>query len=1063
MKKKKLCAMLVSAAMTAGTLAVLPMTGTVLYADTQFVADDFEVCYDGWTNKGDLTELNACDGEGLDGSRGMKVTNRQCSEDGVYSEKGFYLGGGTNYDYSIAVRNDGTVADTFRLNLRWLYPDGETYESTELVSETLQPGAWTTLAASFTAPDDTVNLTLSLNSDTTVDFSFDHVIVSGKEKIDNTVNAAGTACLKDMYANYFRFGTCMPGHAVNNSKITGIVLREFNSVTCENELKPDATLVQSGSTDTNIKVSLNSAAAILNFCVQNNIAVRGHTFVWHSQTPDWFFKENFNGNWTSTSVMDKRMESYIKNMFSALEKQYPTLNLYAYDVCNECFSEQGTPRSAGSNNSNPGSSAWVQVYGNNSFIEKAFTYAKQYAPEGCSLFYNDYNEYIGAKMNGIYNQVSDLYSKGLIDGVGMQSHLSGTYPDLNTYKAALEKYSSIGCQIQVTELDITDTSASQYKNIVQAILDTDKKHDNVTALVVWGTTDDTSWRSSGNPLLFNAQGGKKDTYEAVASIVPQSDWGDGDNPAGGGGVPPKPIELDKDGYWFHSTFEEDEDGWSNRGENTVSQSKTAAYESSGSLLVSGRKEAWNGAGYTLNPKMIIPGTAYSFSAVVMQNAGASEDLALTLQYTDSAGTDNYVNIAKATAAKGEWTQLANTSFKIPSDASNMLLYVETPENLIDFYLDEAIAAPDGKVIKGPVTVITYKPGDVNHDEKINVTDAKLLQDFLLGESVTIYGDTADLNGDGKITAQDLTLLKRALLSTGGTITTTSTTPTGVTTTSSIGGKTPTEYMEAVRKTVTIQVPSSATANPSKKGTTTHISYYSKFAGRDKGANVYLPAGYSTSKKYPVVYCNHGIMGDESSMLGMSVIEIAANLAASGEAEEAIIVFPQMFTSKTMAQASGINLESAMAYDDFVYDIADSLMPYIESHYSVKTGRENTAICGFSMGGRESLYIGVVRNDLFGYIGCAAPAPGVTPGQDMFMSHPGCMQESELKITGDKPYVLMIAGGTNDSVVGTFPESYHNILTRNGEDHIWMSIPGAGHDNSTVTPLMYNFFRSIFKA
>ena len=57
---------------------------------------------------------------------------------------------------------------------------------------------------------------------------------------------------------------------------------------------------------------------------------------------------------------------------------------------------------------------------------------------------------------------------------------------------------------------------------------------------------------------------------------------------------------------------------------------------------------------------------------------------------------------------------------------------------------------------------------------------------------------------------------------------------------------------------------------------------------------------------------------------------------------------------------------------------------------------------------------------------------------------------------------MIAGGTNDGVVGTFPESYHNILTRNGEDHIWISVPGGGHDGSTVTPLMYHFFRNLFK-
>ncbi|MBR6761581.1 MAG: hypothetical protein IKM30_06055 [Oscillospiraceae bacterium] len=131
---------------------------------------------------------------------------------------------------------------------------------------------------------------------------------------------------------------------------------------------------------------------------------------------------------------------------------------------------------------------------------------------------------------------------------------------------------------------------------------------------------------------------------------------------------------------------------------------------------------------------------------------------------------------------------------------------------------------------------------------------------------------------------------------------------------------------------------------------------------------------------------------------------------------------------------------------------------------MKTGRDYTAITGFSMGGRESLYIGVSRPDLFGYIGAACPAPGVTPGVDMFMNHPGSMTESEFRISGpDYPYVLMIAGGTNDAVVGTFPEQYHNILTTNQTDHIWLSIPGGGHDGSCVVPLMYNFIKSVFKA
>jgi GH35 family endo-1,4-beta-xylanase len=47
------------------------------------------------------------------------------------------------------------------------------------------------------------------------------------------------------------------------------------------------------------------------------IPLRGHTFVWYSQTPDWFFRENFGGgNYVSKDVMDQRLESFIKNTFS---------------------------------------------------------------------------------------------------------------------------------------------------------------------------------------------------------------------------------------------------------------------------------------------------------------------------------------------------------------------------------------------------------------------------------------------------------------------------------------------------------------------------------------------------------------------------------------------------------------------------------------------------------------------------------------------------------------------------------------------------------------------------
>ncbi|WP_295081228.1 glycoside hydrolase family 11 protein [Ruminococcus sp.] len=245
------------------------------------------------------------------------------------------------------------------------------------------------------------------------------------------------------------------------------------------------------------------------------------------------------------------------------------------------------------------------------------------------------------------------------------------------------------------------------------------------------------------------------------------------------------------------------------------------------------------------------------------------------------------------------------------------------------------------------------------------------------------------------------------------------------------------------------------------------TYNCKYTGGQKSCNVILPPNYSASKQYPVMYVLHGIGGDENSMVsGMGVQELLAGLIAKGEAEEMIIVLPSQYTSKNGNGGGGfgINQETCEAYDNFLYDISDSLIPFIESNYSVKTGRENRAITGFSMGGREAIYIGLMRPDLFGYVGGACPAPGITPGKDMFMEHPGCMQESEMKFRniGPEPAVFMITGGTNDSVVGTFPQQYSEILTRNGVEHVYQSIPGGGHGADSVKPHLYTFMRYAFK-
>ncbi len=243
------------------------------------------------------------------------------------------------------------------------------------------------------------------------------------------------------------------------------------------------------------------------------------------------------------------------------------------------------------------------------------------------------------------------------------------------------------------------------------------------------------------------------------------------------------------------------------------------------------------------------------------------------------------------------------------------------------------------------------------------------------------------------------------------------------------------------------------------------TYYCKYTGKQKKCNVILPPNYDPNRKYPVMFILHGIMGSENDMVsGMGVQELMTGLMTSGQAEEFIVVTPNMFTSKTMDGPSGFDQQTTSQYDNFVYDVTDSLLPFIKENYSVKEGRENTAVTGFSMGGREAIYCGLMRPDVFGYVGGACPAPGITPTSDFYMTHPGCMQESEMRFRdiAPEPAVFMITGGTNDGVVQDHPKKYSDILTRNGVEHVYQSIPGGGHDANSVKPHLYTFMRYAFK-
>ena len=516
------------------------------------------------------------------------------------------------------------------------------------------------------------------------------------------------------------------------------------------------------------------------------------------------------------------------------------------------------------------------------------------------------------------------------------------------------------------------------------------------------------------------------------------------------------TDPDENGWYFHDEFEADTCSWEGRGAAGVMTSGRTNYAGKEALLVQDRTAAWNGATKALNAKAFVPGKEYSFSVNASYFDGDLTDtFYLKLQYTDANGDTQYDSIATAKGVQGKWVQLANSNYTIPAGAKDMQIYVETADTTNNFYIDEAIGAVAGTVIPGagaidvPETLI---PGDVNLDGVIDGFDLAAAKRGLAagGFDNVFSAKVADVNKSTVFDAEDVQELSSFLLK-KATAFTDQTPPEP-----EKKAYTMQEYTDMISKMVVEKEPDASHNEQAgvQYGTVKSGSYYSTTCKRNKPYNILLPANYSSSKKYPVLYCMHGYWENQDRMIikgngTMYTRQIIGNAIAAGEAEDMIVVFPYIYSSATQDSCSAMDNANNAAYDNFINDLVVDLMPHIESTYSVKTGRDNTAITGFSMGGRESLLIGMKRSDLFGYVGAICPAPGVT---------------GAFKWNSDEeaPHLLFITAGSNDTVVYSNPENYHNNFTKNSVPHIWHYVNGGYHGDNSIHAHMYNFVRAIFK-
>ena len=336
--------------------------------------------------------------------------------------------------------------------------------------------------------------------------------------------------LKDAYKDYFKVGV-----ALNVGNLTpeqeAIVVREFNSVTCENAMKPASVHPAPGVWD------WAQADSIANFCRRNGIKMRGHCLVWHNQFSDWMLKDK-KGNPVKKEVFYQLIREHIHTVVN----RYKDV-VYCWDVVNEAMSDDGRPRRWGEA-PNPYRESELYKLCGDEFIAKAFEFAREADPNAL-LFYNDYNECDPGKSQRIYNMVKKMKEAGVpIDGIGMQGHYNVYGPSMEDVAAAIELYASIVDHIHVTELDIRANEQmggqlqfsrqgmeikpyvrtlheDQYNSLFRTLR---RYKDKIDVVTFWNLSDKDSWVGTSNyPLLFDKDLKAKHVYYTVRDFDPALD------------------------------------------------------------------------------------------------------------------------------------------------------------------------------------------------------------------------------------------------------------------------------------------------------------------------------------------------------------------------------------------------------------------------------------------------------------------------------------------------------------------------------------------------------------
>lgn len=546
--------------------------------------------------------------------------------------------------------------------------------------------------------------------------------------------------LKEVYKDLFKIGTAVESihdrfenNEIGNPDKEALIVREFSSMTCANEMKPAYNMgwnSEEAREDYLPYVINPNAKRMLDWAKEHGMKMRAHVMVWHSQCPQEAFCKGYKPVTIPTDpaklaenprlkfferldpvcfvdrdTMLKRLESYIHSMLDYLYKNGYAETIYAWDVVNEAI-ELADKTETGLRNS-----YWYQVIGDD-FIYWAFRYANEAVAECIAkyagvygidpsdaeavkrikpvLVYNDYNEFQPDKKKAIIDNLhreghghGSVVGEGLLGGIGMQGHISDNN-DIDEYITALRDYAAFAPEIHITELDVKCTCANVnreyyqavfYKELFERLVAERKNGVNLTSVTLWGLTDDNSWIRGADPLVFRKDLSKKKSYDALVYAVQGGDLGE-----------PAYVKRDFSDRVFDFETPEgaepkkpEELGFKMRGFGECIYTTDEAHSGKTSLTTTPRFGEWMGITYDISDFL---GQTIQINAWV-KSAAKQIFISLDREFHSSV---------LASVEGGDDWKLLQLSYKVPTDQYSVRLFFgtkeEDPHHASPLFLDD---------------------------------------------------------------------------------------------------------------------------------------------------------------------------------------------------------------------------------------------------------------------------------------------------------------------------------------------------------------------------------------